>query len=171
MRIFDTSLRFDCVSGPFEVPDVIDTSLDAARAFETVFDMSNLAQEIFCALYMDADSRVLGIERVQMGDVHSGYTSFSEVFKRALVLRATKISVAHNHPNGSPRPSFDDIVATFDLAEVGEPLGIELVNALVIGNGVFSSMMEFVRTEHKIGADEAKITSDFSKYDFPAMLL
>ena len=58
-----------------------------------------------------------------------------EVFRPAIQLAAAAIIVAHNHPSGDPKPSGDDIELTKRLAEAGTPLGIALLDHMVIGDG------------------------------------
>jgi DNA repair protein RadC len=45
----------------------------------------------------------------------------------------------HNHPSGDPTPSDDDIEITMRLAEVGELVGIPIVDHVVLGDGAFYS--------------------------------
>ena len=57
-----------------------------------------------------------------------------EVFCEATRYRARAIVVAHNHPDGDPRPSPEDIEITKRLAEAGRVLGIKLLDHLVLGS-------------------------------------
>ena len=65
-----------------------------------------------------------------------------EVFAPALATRATALVIAHNHPSGDPQPSEHDIALTHQLAQGAAILGIQLLDHVVIGDGVFVSFLE-----------------------------
>ena len=56
-----------------------------------------------------------------------------EVFCEATRYRARAVVVAHNHPDGDPTPSDDDIAVTERLVEAGRILGIKLLDHIVLG--------------------------------------
>lgn len=56
-----------------------------------------------------------------------------EVYCEATRYRARAIVVAHNHPDGDPSPSEEDLTVTRRLAEAGLVLGIKLLDHLVLG--------------------------------------
>jgi DNA repair protein RadC len=41
--------------------------------------------------------------------------------------------VAHNHPSGDPEPSAEDLALTRRLAAVGQLLGIEVLDHVILG--------------------------------------
>ena len=49
-------------------------------------------------------------------------------------------SFAHNHPSGDPTASEDDIELTKRLAEVGEIMGIDVLDHIVIGDNKYLSL-------------------------------
>lgn len=66
-----------------------------------------------------------------------------EVFADPIADRAAAIIVAHNHPSGQLEPSEEDIIITRRLSEVGELLGITLLDHLILGSkGGYSSFAE-----------------------------
>jgi DNA repair protein RadC len=46
----------------------------------------------------------------------------------------------HNHPIGDPEPSEDDIKLTKRLAEVGEIMGIDVLDHVIIGDKNYLSL-------------------------------
>ena len=48
----------------------------------------------------------------------------------------------HNHPSGDPEPSEEDILVTKRVAEVGDLLGIPLLDHIVIGDNCYISLKE-----------------------------
>jgi DNA repair protein RadC len=50
--------------------------------------------------------------------------------------------VCHNHPSGDPTPSREDIVLTKRLREVGDLVGITLLDHVVVATDGFVSLAE-----------------------------
>jgi len=98
-----------------------------------LYDLENIAEEQFIMLALDSKNYVIGSHLVSHGNLNSSIVHPREVFKRAFLNNAAAIIVAHNHPSGNIKPSKEDIKATQRLAEVGEIIGIELLDHLIIG--------------------------------------
>ena len=56
-----------------------------------------------------------------------------EVYTAALELRAAALIFVHNHPSGDPAPSPEDLGITKRLKEVGEIMGIRVLDHIVLG--------------------------------------
>ena len=65
-----------------------------------------------------------------------------EIFRHAIDCNANSIILAHNHPSGDPQPSQEDIRATKQLIEAGQPIGIKVLDHIIIGDGIFVSLKE-----------------------------
>ena len=64
-----------------------------------------------------------------------------EVFAAALKLDAKSIVVAHNHPSGDLTPSLQDRELTARLADLGDRLGVRLLDHIIVGQqGKFASV-------------------------------
>ena len=48
----------------------------------------------------------------------------------------------HNHPSGDPSPSKEDIAVTKRMKEVGELVGINLLDHIIIGDRLYISLKE-----------------------------
>lgn len=91
-------------------------------------------QEEFYAVYLDTRHRVIGVHQVSRGTADSSGVHPRDVFGPALLLSATALIVAHNHPSGDLSPSRDDEAITNRLAEAGQLLGIHLLDHLILGH-------------------------------------
>jgi DNA repair protein RadC len=72
--------------------------------------------------------------------VSEGSLSASLVHPREAFLPAIKESAAaviflHNHPSGDPTPSTEDKELTLRLVEVGQLIGISVLDHIIIGSG------------------------------------
>lgn len=55
-----------------------------------------------------------------------------EIFRPAMLLGASRILIAHNHPDGDPTPSLMDVETTKIIELGAKVLGIDLVDHLVL---------------------------------------
>ncbi len=62
------------------------------------------------------------------------------MFHPAIVLKAARIVLFHNHPSGDPTPSQEDVTLTRRLVEIGRLMGIDVVDHIIVGDGTYHSM-------------------------------
>lgn len=65
-----------------------------------------------------------------------------EVFKPAIRNSASKIILVHNHPSGNPSPSPEDLDITKRLIQIGEEMGIKVLDSIIIGDKEWWSWLE-----------------------------
>ncbi len=99
-------------------------------------------RETLIALYLDLSHRVIGEEVVAIGTVNRLTAQPKEVMLKAVQLAAYGILIAHNHPQGSPEPSEEDIRFTKRLREACEILGFELIDHIIISEEGYISFRE-----------------------------
>lgn len=105
--------------------------LQTAMAYEQI--------EQFRILFLDRRNNLIADEVQQRGTVDHTPVYPREVMKRALILNASALIVAHNHPSGDPKPSRDDIEMTRELKTAADALEIALHDHVVIGHGKHAS--------------------------------
>ena len=105
--------------------------LQTAMAYEQI--------EQFRILFLDRKNNLIADQVQQRGTVNHTPVYPREVMKRALILNASALIVAHNHPSGDPKPSRDDIEMTRELKAAANALEIELHDHVVIGHGKHAS--------------------------------
>lgn len=105
--------------------------LQTAMAYEQV--------EQFRILFLDRRNNLIADEVQQRGTVNHTPVYPREVMKRALILNASALIVAHNHPSGDPKPSREDIETTRELKAAANALEVELHDHVVIGHGKHAS--------------------------------
>ncbi len=99
-------------------------------------------RESFFALLLDARHRVLSLRVVSVGSLESSLVHPREVFRPALREGAAALVVAHNHPSGDATPSVEDREVTERLRQVGELVGIELLDHVVVGGERYYSFAD-----------------------------
>ena len=71
---------------------------------------------------------------------NSSYIEIKDIFKEAIKSNATRIILVHNHPSGHVDPSKADLDLTERVRIAGELMSIELIDHIIIGNGIFKSL-------------------------------
>lgn len=62
------------------------------------------------------------------------------IVRKILAEHCNQVIVAHNHPNGSPQPSYDDIAMTNALADLLNRLDIRLIDHIIVAGRYSISM-------------------------------
>jgi len=110
---------------------------------EKVWAMLNaqhLDRELFFVLSLNVRQNLLGIEETAAGHVSGVNVHPREVFKTPIVLGASAVIVAHNHPSGDPEPSPQDLALTDRLLQAGRVIGIPVLDHVILGYNQFVSL-------------------------------
>ena len=99
-------------------------------------------KEHFESLLLSAKGDIISIEHISVGELSSTVVHPREVFSMAVRKSAAAIVFVHNHPSGDARPSKEDVETTKRLMDCGALLGIRVLDHIIIGDGLFSSMRE-----------------------------
>jgi DNA repair protein RadC len=105
---------------------------DPAAAGALFAPLSREASEVVAFAYLAEDQRLLGIRHARSASVDMLDLPVREVASDALAFGARGVVMAHNHPSGDPTPSTADRDATRLLARALDPLGVRLLDHLVI---------------------------------------
>lgn len=106
-------------------------------------DLASSDREHLVAFDLDVRHRIIGGRRiVSIGCLTGVEAHPREVFKPAITNGAAAMIVCHNHPSGDPTPSREDIVLTKRLREVGDLVGITLLDHVVVATDGFVSLAE-----------------------------
>lgn len=96
-------------------------------------------REHFLVLLLNARHEVLGKETISIGSLNASIVHPREVFRPAVIQSAASLVLVHNHPSGDSEPSEEDLSITKRLVEVGELLGIGVLDHIIVaGRGVVS---------------------------------
>lgn len=109
-------------------------------AYEAVKHIEDAKQEKVITVLLDTKNHILGTITVHIGTLDASLIGPREVFRDAVRENAAALVVAHNHPSGDPTPSQEDIAVTKRLNEVGEILGIRLLDHIIVGKGKYVSL-------------------------------
>jgi len=91
--------------------------------------------EAFAILVLDARHRVLLCKKIHRGGIDHCAVDPREVFRPAVLLRASALVVGHNHPSGDSTPSQEDFELTSRLKSAADALGIAFLDHLIFAGG------------------------------------
>lgn len=116
------------------------SSLDIFRHFHP--RLRDLSVEQFRVVLLDGKHRVVGERLISQGTLTSSPVHPREVFAAAIAARAAAVVLVHNHPSGDPSPSADDLDITRRLCEVGDLVGIRVLDHVIVGDGAYTSLAD-----------------------------
>lgn len=102
--------------------------------------LRDLPHELFCCIYLDNRHRIIAFEELFRGTIDGTSVYPREVVKQALSFNAAAVILAHNHPSGVAEPSQADERITRRLKAALELVDIRLLDHLVVGDGVTTSL-------------------------------
>jgi DNA repair protein RadC len=97
--------------------------------------LQHLRKEVFKAVLLDTKHQMLKAITVSEGSLSASLVHPREAFLPAIKESAAAVIFIHNHPSGDPTPSTEDKELTLRLAEVGQLVGISVLDHIIIGAG------------------------------------
>lgn len=129
-QVYETLGREDVLSSPEHVRHYLSLHL------------TGLQHEVFAALFLDNRHRVIEYQELFSGTIDSAAVYPREVVKRCLRCNAAAVIFAHNHPSGVAEPSDTDVRLTRKLSDALALVDVRVLDHLVIGQGVQTSLAE-----------------------------
>lgn len=123
--------------------DLFGTAASSAAVGRVLVDeLAGEQQESVIVLCTDVHNRVVAVKRLFVGGLAECSTYPSQVLRYAIKMGAYGFLLAHNHPSGRPQPSPADYRFFSRMARAGDLVGLNLVDALIIGRSDYYSWQE-----------------------------
>lgn len=94
--------------------------------------LAPLHQEVFMALWLDAQNQLIADEILFKGSLTQTCVYPREVVKQALARNAAAVILAHNHPSGLAEPSKADEMLTGTLKEALALVDVRLLDHFIV---------------------------------------
>lgn len=94
--------------------------------------LRGLAEEHFRVAYLSRQGRLLEDALLAAGTVDTVRPHIRTIISRALQANASALIAGHNHPSGTAEPSESDKLLTRDLIAACHPIGIRVLDHLII---------------------------------------
>ncbi len=98
-----------------------------------VRDLLRARREHFLVLLLNARHEMQRRDVISIGSLNASIVHPREVFLPAILHSAASVVLVHNHPSGDPEPSEEDLSITRRLVEVGDLVGIGVLDHVIVG--------------------------------------
>ena len=105
-----------------------------------VRDLRRARREHFVVLLLNARHELQSREVISIGSLNASIVHPREVFLPAILHSAASLVLVHNHPSGDPEPSEEDISISRRLVQVGDLVGIGILDHVIVASRGLVSM-------------------------------
>jgi DNA repair protein RadC len=114
------------------------TTLNHASAVQQYVQhiLAHAQHEQVWGIFLNSQLTLIASQCLSQGSLEEAPIYPRELVKACFAHNAAALILAHNHPNGSQQPSDADIQLTHQLHEILHPLGIRLVDHLIVGGAM-----------------------------------
>jgi DNA repair protein RadC len=110
----------------------------ALRSSEDVFrhfrdSLEKEKREMFYVVLLNNKNKKIRDVKISEGSLTASLVHPREVYNPVIRESAAAVIFVHNHPSGDPAPSQEDIEITRRLKEVGDVMGVRVLDHVVIG--------------------------------------
>lgn len=124
----------------WEAGKALRSSEDVFRDFRDRLEREK--REIFYVVLLTNKNRKIREVRISEGSLTSALVHPREVYNPVIRESAAAVIFVHNHPSGDPAPSPEDLEITRRLKEVGEVMGVRVLDHIVIGRDRYYSFSD-----------------------------
>jgi DNA repair protein RadC len=118
---------------------VINSSKDV---FNLTKDLAKASQEKLLLILTNTENEVLFKDTIAIGSMNIVNIKPRDIFYYALKYNAYGIILIHNHPNGNPKPSQEDIKLTNKINHLSAEMGFQLLDHIIIGRKSYFSFFD-----------------------------
>lgn len=117
------------------------------RSSEDVFhhfrpNLEKEKRELFYVVLLNNKNKKMREVKISEGSLTASLVHPREVYNPVIRESAAAVIFVHNHPSGDPAPSQEDIEITRRLKEVGEVMGVRVLDHVVIGHDRYFSFSD-----------------------------
>lgn len=96
-------------------------------------------REVFAVMFLDSQHRLIAFEPLFFGTINAAAVYPRVIVQRALLLNASALILAHNHPSGVAEPSLPDRRLTEQVIDACRLMDIQVLDHIVVaGAGAVS---------------------------------
>lgn len=125
--------------------------IDFFRAF-----LDKKTNENFYMASLTPKSELIKVDKIADGTVNKISLDIRKISEFAIKNNASLVIVAHNHPDGNPQPSGEDISATSKIFSALSVLGVGLVDHIIISKDSYFSFYSSGLLDHIMEAEHTK---------------
>ncbi|MGI6794963.1 RadC family protein, partial [Bacteroides sp. KG68] len=109
---------------------VVRSSADVYELFHPL--LCDLPTEEFWILLLNRASKAIDKVRISRGGIDQTTADVRAILREALLQRATRIILVHNHPSGNPQPGTEDKRLTELAKKAAQTMNIHLTDHVIV---------------------------------------
>lgn len=113
------------------------TSATSTKEYLT-FKLAHYEHEVFSIMFLNSQHQLIEYKEMFHGTIDSANVYSHEVVKAVLLVNASALILAHDHPSGSPTPSASDKRITTRLIEALKLIDVRVLKHIVVGRTALS---------------------------------
>ena len=119
---------------------VVRSSADVYELFHPL--LCDLPTEEFWILLLNRASKAIDKVRISRGGIDQTTADVRAILREALLQRATRIILVHNHPSGNPQPGTEDKRLTELAKKAAQTMNIHLTDHVIVTDGSYYSFSD-----------------------------
>lgn len=119
---------------------VVRSSADVYELFHPL--LCDLPTEEFWILLLNRASKAIDKVRISRGGIDQTTADVRAILREALLQRATRIILVHNHPSGNPKPGTEDKRLTELAKKAAQTMNIHLTDHVIVTDGSYYSFSD-----------------------------
>lgn len=120
----------------------ITRSHEMHKIFSAIWDEDKFYIERFYCLFFNRNNRLLGYKMMAMGSQVACAIEIKTIFQSAILMHASSIAIAHNHPSCNAQPSNSDRNLTQKIYEGLKIFDIELLDHIIMCDDYYYSFRD-----------------------------
>lgn len=142
LRTITLKIRQDFIADPDANLPAADSPVDVYEILKAIYHQLDDDQEHLVLLVLNLSQEVTGYKVISSGNERTSLANGKAIFRNALLLGASYIVVAHNHPSGKLKASNADIRFTNKIIEAGKALDIPVLDHVILTHKGYISLRD-----------------------------
>lgn len=142
LRTVTLKIRQDFRTGSDDDLPAADSPAYVYEILKAIYDRLDDDREHLVLLVLNLSQEIAGYKLVSSGNERSTLSDIKIIFRNALLLGASSIILAHNHPSGKLKPSNADIRFTKKIIEAGKTMEIPVIDHIILTHKGYISLRD-----------------------------
>jgi len=121
---------------------IVKEPASALKILRSVYADLDVDQQHFVILCLNSANSVTGYKVLFSGGQSESICDVRVLFRNALLMGATSLILAHNHPSGRIEPTAEDRKITSKIVTAGAMLDIKILDHIILGDNSSYSFSE-----------------------------
>lgn len=120
----------------------ITSSNEIFKILSSLWEHDRFYIERFYCLFFNRNNRLLGFKMMGMGSQVGCAIEIKSIFQASILMHASSIAIAHNHPSGNLNPSEADLKLTKKIQEGLKIFDIGLLDHIILADETYYSFAD-----------------------------